>query len=73
MHSNYSTDKSIELTIDNIDTSYNYINVYYSKYSSDKFSLTNTSIYKILDKYPILSSNSVKIRITGDENVEEIT
>lgn len=74
LYENYNSHKQITLDISNIDTQFNYINIYYSKSSSDKFSLTNTTIYQITNPYPILENQSEKrIIITGDENVIEIT
>lgn len=65
--------KSIKININNLDTSYDYINIYYSRYSSDQFGLTKTSIFKVLDKVPINNRNNLSYILTGNENIQEIT
>lgn len=72
-YADFNTNKSICITVDNIDVSYDYIQVYYSRYSSDQFELTNTSIFKIIEKVPILKRKSIDIIINGNENTQEIT
>ena len=65
--------KSIKININNLDTSYDYINIYYSRYSSDQFGLTKTSIFKVLDKVPINNRSNLSYILTGNENIQEIT
>lgn len=67
----YNSNKQIKLQITNIDTTFDYMYIYYSRYSSDQFELTSTSCFKILDKVPITDS-TVNIIITGNENTTEI-
>lgn len=72
-YANHNSNKQINIRIKNLDISYDYINVYYSRYSSDQFELTNTSIFKIINRYPILKRNTLDITINGNENTQEIT
>lgn len=72
-HSDYNSKKSIKITITDVDTSYDYITLYYSRYSSDQFQLTSTKVYKVLDLVPINGQNEISVIISGNENVEEIT
>lgn len=72
-YANHNSNKQINIKIKNVDTSYDYINIYYSRYSSDQFELTKTSIFKVLNKYPILNRNTLNITINGNENTQEIT
>lgn len=65
--------KSIKLLFKNIDTSYDYLYIYYSRYSSDQFQLTKTSIFKVLDPIPINNKSELEYILTGSENVQEIT
>jgi hypothetical protein len=63
--------KLIKLTINNIDTAYDYLNIYYTR-SSGENSFTNyTKFVKILDR-KIISSDTLEITITGFENEQEI-
>lgn len=64
--------KSIKLTISNVDTSYSKVYLYYSRYTSDTNGIKLEKYYKITDAYNINSSD-IDIIITGDEEVEEIT
>ena len=72
-HSDYNSRKSIKITIHDVDTSYDYISIYYARYSSDQYQLTSTKIYKILDLVPINNQSKVSVIISGNENTEEIT
>lgn len=73
-YENYNSNKSIVLNVSNIDENFNNLVVYYSRSSSDKFSLTSTTIYKIITPFPIVNQqDSKRIIITGNENTEEIT
>lgn len=72
-YADFNSKKAFKLKISNIDISYNYLSVYYSRYSSDQFQLTNTSIFKILDKIPVLGRHELEITISGNENIEPVT
>ena len=64
--------KQVKITLTNLDTSFDYINVYYSRDSSDQYQMNKISCFKILDQYQFLSETR-EILITGNENVEEIS
>lgn len=64
--------KQIRIKLTNLDTSFDYINVYYSRDSSDQYQMNKISCFKILDQYQFLSKTR-EILITGNENVEEIS
>lgn len=66
------TDKSIVLYLKNIDTSFNYINIYYSRTSCDRNGVVTTSFYKIKKVYEIENINQT-LSINGFEELEEIT
>jgi hypothetical protein len=68
---NQPCDKIIKLKINNIDTTYDYINIYYSKSTGENSYSTITQYFKILDK-KIISSDTLEISITGLENTVEI-
>ena len=63
--------KSISITVSNIDSGYDYIKVYYTRTTSDVNENRIVKAYKIEDKYPA-RNNICTIIITGDEQKEEI-
>ena len=66
------TDKSISLYIKNIDTSFSYIDVYYSRSSCDVNGISKTEFYKIKKTYEITDVNQA-LTINGFEELEPIT
>lgn len=66
-----NSNKAINITINNIESSYNYIKVYYTRTTSDVDSNRVTKAYEIQQKF-IVTNNTCSILITGDETVEEI-
>lgn len=64
--------KQVKIRLNNLDTAFDYINVYYSRDSSDQYQMNKTTCFKIQDKYQFLKSTR-EILITGNENVEEIS
>lgn len=66
------TDKSIILYLKNIDTSFSYINIYYSRSSCDINGVSKTNFYKIKKTYEITDVNQT-ITINGFEELEDIT
>lgn len=65
------TNKTINLHIDNIDSSFNKFYLYFSRDTSDLNGLSLTKYYKISEPF-VVPENGV-ISITGYENVEEIS
>ena len=68
---NMNANKSIHVTVENIDTVYRYINVYYTRSSSAFDSGRTTLAYKIDKKFPIIG-NKCDIVINGNENTTSI-
>lgn len=66
------TDKSIILYLKNIDTSFSYINIYYSRTSCDINGISKTDFHKIKKTYEITDINQT-ITINGFEELEDIT
>lgn len=63
--------KFIRLNLYNIDSNYNYINVYYTRSSGTYNKTEDTKAYKILQKYPIQGITTT-ISISGFEEVRNI-
>ena len=68
---NMNANKSIHVTVENIDTVYRYINVYYTRSSSAFDSGRTTLAYKIDKKFPIIGKKC-DIVINGNENTTSI-
>jgi len=69
---NELTNKIAKLTLCNLDTSYDYINIYYTRSTGSYEETEITELYKISNK-KILSSDTVDITITGLEAVESLS
>lgn len=65
--------KSVQFKIENVDPAYQYINVYYSRSTSDIDQNAAVSAYRIDQKYMVDSTLTCNILITGDESKVEIT
>ena len=65
--------KSVRFLITNIDPAYQYLNVYYSRSTSDINQNQVVKFFKIEQKFLVNSSNICSIFITGNEEVSEIT
>lgn len=65
------SNKAINITVNNIESSYNYIKVYYTRSTSDVDQNKVTTAYKIDQKF-LVQNNSCSILITGNENTTEI-
>lgn len=63
--------KSISFQLNNIDYSYNYITVYYTRNTGDSYQTRSTKAYKINDKY-IVKHQICTINVTGLEDSTEI-
>lgn len=69
--SNENSEKAVIFNISNLDTSYDYIKVYYTRTTSDETGIDVTYAYCIDEKYTI--QNNTKVIITGFESQFEIT
>ena len=67
------SDKSVKFLITNIDPSYQYINIYYTRSTSDIDENAVVSAYKIEQKFSVNNSLECYIHITGNEPKTEIT
>lgn len=66
--------KSITLKLSNIDTSYNYVRVFYTRSSSDLNQNSNTQAMEIVTKYPIKADKAdMNISINGEAEERQIT
>lgn len=65
--------KSVRFLITDIDPAYQYLNVYYTRATSDINQNQVVKAYKIDQKFLVNSSNVCSIFITGNEEVNEIT
>ena len=70
---NQSTDKAVRFVIDDIDTGYSSLLVYYSKSTSDLDQNSTTSYYKIQQQYTVSDSGTCNLMITGLEDIQEIS
>ena len=65
------TDKSIELKISNVDTSFSKLYLYYTRTTSDINGIKYSKSYEVIKPYDILDSN-INISFNGFEEVNEI-
>lgn len=63
--------KSISLTVSDIDSSYDYIKVYYTRSTSDVDSNSVVTAHEIDRKFPV-RNNSCNVIITGSEETKDI-
>lgn len=63
--------KTVSFQLNNIDYSYNYITVYYTRNTGDSYQTRSTKAYKINDKY-IVKHQICTINVTGLEDSTEI-
>lgn len=63
--------KAVLFQLNNIDYSYNYITVYYTRNTGDSYQTRSTKAYKINDKY-IVKHQICTINVTGLEDSTEI-
>ena len=69
---NYITNNLVRFTLDNIDTSYDYVNVYYTKSTGNYNKTELLTAHKIVPKY-VINNGISKIVITGLEDVLDIS
>lgn len=67
-----NSSKMVNFTISNIDTSYNYVIVYYTRSTSDIWTDETTTAFKILKKYPV-NNNRSQIVVNGFEDKIEVS
>lgn len=67
------TNKSINVTINNLDKNFDRIYLYYTCYTSDINSVTLHRTFKILTPFKIENKSELKVVITGREEIEEIS
>jgi len=65
--------KSIEFNLKNIDSSYNYVKVYYSRNTSQPNQSSNVEYIKIDKSYVVSNNQECNILITGFENTKAIS
>ncbi len=68
---NQISDKGIKIKISNLDSSYNYLKVYYVRYFADYQQNRVFECKKIYRKYPI-NSGIMYLQITGNEEAEDM-
>jgi beta-glucanase (GH16 family) len=64
---NENSFKSVQFQISNIDTSYNYVYAYYSRYTADGGEMFNTEYVKISKKFVVNNYGVCNMLITGFE------
>ena len=64
--------KSISITVDNIDTAYDYLKVYVVRTSATQDAARFTEVFKINKKY-VVRNKKCNILITGEEQKEELS
>lgn len=70
---NQNSYKGVSLYLSNIDLSYNYLYVYYSRYTAEQEENFNTEYKKIDKKFIISNSGTATVNITGFEPTFDIT
>lgn len=68
---NEKTNKSVNFKLYNLDTSYDYVKVWYTRSTSGADGSDVLSAYEIIDKFPILGIGQTSISIYGIENTIE--
>ena len=68
---NQASHKGVQLRLDNMDKSYNYIKVYYVRYFADYNQNRVYDCKKIIKKIPV-NSNTLYLQITGNEPYEDL-
>ena len=66
------TDKSVSMYLKNVDTSFTYVNVYYSRTSCDQNGIVKREFYKIKKRYDIENINQT-LTFNGFEEVEPVS
>lgn len=69
---NELTNKIIKFNLTNLDTTYDYVNIYFTRSTSDINETEITEAYRIVSK-KIINGETVPITITGLEDIERIS
>lgn len=64
--------KLVRMLLQNIDSSYQYVYVYYTKSTSDIYQNSTTQAYKVNQKFLVNNLLNCEITLTGYEDAEEI-
>ena len=70
---NQNSHKSVQFLISNVDTAYDYVYVYYSRYTAEADEEFSTEYIKIDKKFIVSSSGVSNILITGFEDILNIS
>ena len=70
---NQTSYKRVRFQISHIDTSYQYIQVYYTRATSGINENMTTSAYKIVQTYPVNNDQICNLDISGYEDVKEVS
>lgn len=70
---NEDSHKSIQFLLTNVDSAYQYVNVYYTRTTSDIFENPTTTAVKIQQQFIVNNFLKCNIVITGYENTEEVS
>ena len=70
---NENSFKLVKFTLSNIDSGYQYVQVYYTKSTSEILESSTTTAYQINQKYLVNASSYCEIVISGYEDVTEVT
>ena len=70
---NENSHKSVQFTLSNIDSAYQYVTVYYTRSTSDILENATVSAYRIDQKYVVNNLLKCNILVTGYEDITEIT
>jgi len=70
---NENSGKIIKFTVNNIDISYDYLSIYYSRTTGDYGKEPIVKYYKLKNKKTISNSESLEIIVTGLDAIEEIS
>lgn len=65
--------KSVRFTLSNIDASYNYAHVYYSRNSAQLGQSSQTSCFRIEKRYTVNNAQECSILVTGYEETTQVT
>lgn len=66
------TDKQISFTLNNLDSGFDYVRVFYERASSGQNGVVTKSYYMIDQNFPIIG-NKVSLTLTGGENIIQIS
>lgn len=70
---NENSFKSVRFLLSNVDPAYQYVNVYYTKSTSDINQNPTVTAYKVNQKFLVNNSLVCQVYITGNEDTTEIT